>query len=312
MNILLDYFFPVTAIEPTAQAATGFLKQVLVLVKPKSGVTGGTITLTTSQPGVAAITDNLDVAQLFAAGMTRVYVLAVDDLADVVTAFPGHESDFFTILVSSDFVAADVADLAVGTFTGVIGVSGTVTDAAFLEAQAAIKNRVAFHTTTANKAKNMFFAFGRLLSNASNWRNQQYIGMPFADDVDTLGEANNLFEDRVSFVLSDSQYGQRLGLFAAGGKAIVAPYIIRNLQIDMQSAGLTYVSGNQPAYTLKEASLMESQLQKVIQSYIERNLITAGTVGITLVDDNFVATGSINVAEPKALWRVEAEMLQTL
>jgi hypothetical protein len=44
MNILLDYFFPITSIEPTPQAATGFLKQALVVALAKSGRTEGVIT----------------------------------------------------------------------------------------------------------------------------------------------------------------------------------------------------------------------------------------------------------------------------
>jgi len=310
LNILLDYVMPVTAIEPAAAANTGFLKQVLAVVKPKSGVTPGTITLTTSQTAVAAITDNLDVQQLFAGGLSRVYVLAVAALDDIVTAMPGHESDFFTILISSDFVAADLADLDVGTFKGVIGFS--TTDDAVAAAQAIIPNRVGWHTTSGSKAKNMFYAFGKLLANQLSWRNQQYVVLPFADDVDTLGEADNLFDDRISFGLKDDEFGNRIGLFAAGGKAIVAPYITKNLTLDMQSAALTYISGNQPAYTPKEAALLESAMQKVIETYISADYITDGTVSVSLVEDNFVASASINMSEPKALWRVFAELRQTL
>lgn len=311
MKILLDYFMPVSAVTPTAQASTAFLKQVLAVVKPKEGVTPGTITLLTSASQATAITDNLDVAQLFAGGLNRVYLLAVADLDDVAAAMPQQAGGFFTILISSDFSKTDIPALDVGAdFAGVIGVSET--DDTFLAAQAAIENRVAFHTTVATKAKNMFFAFGKLLSNAAGWKNQQYITMPFADDVDTLGEANNLFDAKVSFVLSDDEFGQRLGLFAVGGKAIVAPYIIKNLQIDMQSDALTYVSGNQPAYTLKEAALLETVLQKRITQYVEREFIEAGTVEVGLFSSNFTATGAINVSEPNALWRVFAEMQQTL
>ena len=114
-----------------------------------------------------------------------------------------------------------------------VGVSSTDDD--FLADQAVIANRAAFHTTASNDAKNMFHAFGKLLSNPLSWLNQQYIQMPVADDVDTLGESNTLFDDKISFVISDDEFGERLALFAAGGKAIVGPYIKKNLQIDMQS-----------------------------------------------------------------------------
>lgn len=433
MNILLDYFFKITSISPTPQASTAFLKQVCVVAKPKTGQEGnvGEIFLCTSMAQVLARTDNQESQQLFDAGMSRVHVLLADDL-DLSAFLVGHESDFFTILISSDFDKDDViptqasgtitvtnfanlisdtddvvtiegtaltaqagaatpgtgtfqadgsndataASLAAqinahpalsplvvatvvgavvtvqaknagsggnqidvaytdndtnvgitlaglsggklsggdglyqGAFRGVIGISSD--DDAFLADQAAIENRCAFHVDPVNGAKNMFFAFGEMLSNSLAWRNQQYITTPFADDVNNGGAAEVLFEDRISFVISDSQYGNRLAMFCAGGKAIVAPYVKRNLEIDMQSKALSYVSGNQPAYTKTHASLLEDELQKVIDLYIERQDLTKGVVEIKLEQEDFVASGYINVAEPKALWRIFAEMRSTL
>lgn len=201
--------------------------------------------------------------------------------------------------------------IALGQFDGVVGVS--TQDADVAAAQAIIGKRSAFFTAVANKAKNMFFAFGSILSNPINWLNQQYIEMPFNDAIDELGEAESLFDDKVSFVLNDSEFGNRLALFAAGGKAIVAPYILKNLCVDLQSAGVTWISGNMPQYTLKEAALLENRLQEdVINQYITLTWISAGTVAITLVEDDFIANGNINIAEPKAMWRVQSELSQTL
>lgn len=424
-KILLDYVFPVTAITPTPQASTSFLKQVCVVAKPKSGQEGnvGNVYPCTNMTQVAARTDNTNSQQLFNAGMSKVFILLADDL-DLATALSTHLSEFYTLLISDDFidddvsvgivtaevaaslkiqdilytaatagvagnsitvtytddgtagaetvdvstndievhmeagvstaqqiadaieasvpatalvtVSVDVGDesdvqadavldnleggvdevtggggLDAGEFNGVIGVS--TQDASFAGDQAVIENRVGFISNVTNKAKNMFFAFGSLLSNPSNWLNQQYISMPYNDDVDELGEANSYFDDKVSFVLNDDEFANRLALFATGGKAIVAPYIIKNLMIDLQSAALTWISGNQPQYTIKEASLLETRLQQdVIDSYIARQWISDGTVAITLVNDNFVANGAIDVSEPKALWRVFSELRQTL
>lgn len=431
MNILLDYFFPIAAISPTPQASTAFLKQVCIVVAPKIGVTPGELHLATSMSQVAALTDNVEAQQLFDAGMSRVYVLPMDDL-DLAEALEGHESDFFTVLISSDFSDADVlasqaqgvftvssyANLVSGTpdtvsvggvaftaqagavtpgeakfqaatsnnataaslaaqinahatvkllveasvvgavvtvkaknagsagndiaaaytdndtnvggawtglsagklsggdglfpgaFTGVIGISSQDDD--FLADQAAIENRVPFHTSGSNGAKNLFFGIGKLLANALNWTNQQYITMPFADDVDTLGEANNLFDQKISFVISDSEFGNRLALLSAGGKAITAPYIKKNLMIDLQSRAMSYVSGNQPAYTKTQAALLEDELQKVGDSYVARQWTEDVTVEIRLEQANFVASGYINMAEPTALWRIFGEIRQTL
>lgn len=199
----------------------------------------------------------------------------------------------------------------VGQFKGVIGISSD--DVTALADYAATQNWVGFFGNSTNKAKNMFYAFGSLLSNFSNWLNQQYIPMPFNDDIDDLGEANSMFDDKISFVLNDAEFGNRLALFATGGKAIVAPYIVKNLMVDLQSRALQWISGNQPQYTKKEAALLETALQEdVVNSYITRLWIEAGTVEIELLDDNFVASGAINISEPKALWRVFSELRQTL
>lgn len=435
MKILLDYVFPITVITPTPEASTAFLKQICVVAKPKSGQEGnvGTMFECTTMTQVAARTDNTNAQQLFNAGMTKVFILLMDDL-DLEDAMEANAGEFYTVLISSDFddddmtsaqaegtvtvssyanlvsgtddvitiggtaftaqagaatlgdptfqaatsnnataaslaaqinAHATIGDLVVatalsavvtikakeagpagnditltytdndtnvgatlgglsggklsggagilpGVFEGVIGVSSD--DSEFLGDQAVIENRCAFYGSTTNGAKNMFYAFGKLLSNRSNWLNQQYISMPFSDDVETLGDAETFFDDKVSFVIQDDEFGNRLGLFAAGSKAIVAPYILKNLRVDLQSRALSWISGNQPQYTLKEAALLETRLQEdVINAlYIALNLITAGTVAITLVESNFVANGAINVAEPKALWRVFSEMRQTL
>lgn len=410
MNILLDYFFPIVAITPTPQASTAFLKQVCIVVKPKGGVDPLEITLCTTMSQVSALTDNLEAQQLFNAGMSRVYVLTADDL-DLADVLAESGSDFYTLLISSDFDDADIeATLAsrtvngdliftakeggvqgneisitlaaggtagaevvtvvgkaisismattvstanqikaamdaspaasalvttsivpgegaaaqaaaalallengdgmfLGTFKGVVGVSSA--DDEFLAEQAAVEKRSAFHTDVTNKAKNMFYAFGKLLSNPLSWLNQQYITMPLADDVDVLGEATNLFDSKISFVISDSEFGNRLGLFAAGGKAIVAPYITKNLEIDIQSRALSYISGNQPGYTRTQAALLEDELQKVITTYVDRQYIEEGVVEVKLEQQNFVASGYINISEPNALWRIFGEIRQTL
>lgn len=309
MNILLDYFFPITAISPTPAASTAYLKQVCIIVTPKAAVPTGIATLCTSMVQVAALTDNTEAQQLFNAGMSRVYVMPADDL-DLADALVDYGSDFFTVLISSDFVDADVTAADFGTFKGVVGVSSD--SDVFLAVQSVIENRAAFHTTTTNKAKNLFYAFGKLLSNSLNWTNQQYITMPVADDVATLGAANALFDDKISFVINDTEFGKRLGLFAAGSKAIVAPYITRNLEIDLQSRALSYISGNQPGYTKTQAALLEDELQKVVTGFIDRQWIEAGTVEVKLEQENFVASGYINISEPKALWRIFGEIRQTL
>jgi hypothetical protein len=311
MKFLLDYFFPITTIEPTPEASTAYLKNVLAICKPKLGATEDTPTLCTSKTDVDAFTtDNAEIDELFDGGMSRVWVMASDDLEGVGTDIADYISEFFTILITSDFNDTEIDALAKGEFEGVIGAAST--NDTKNATRAAIENYCAFHTDSTVKSKNMFYAFGKFLSQASGWRNQQYITLPYADDVDTLGEAETLFDDKISFVGNDSEFGKRLLLFAAGGKAIAAPYIKANIRIDMQSAALQYVSGNQPPYTAKHAALIEDELQKVIQGYIDDDEITAGTVEVELGDEAFTAEADINIAEPSALWRISGTMRSTL
>ncbi len=200
----------------------------------------------------------------------------------------------------------------IGEFDGVVGMSFPDSDDA--QEFGTGENRCAFFTSETNGGKNMFYAFGKLLSNLVNWGNQQYISMPASDDVDTLGDANSLFDDKVCFVIHDEEFGNRLALFTAGGKAIAAPYIGKNLRVDLQSRTVSWIAANQPTYSLKNAALLEQRLQDDIINvrYINTQWIDAGVISVTLLDDNFVATGAIDIAEPKALWRMFGEMRSTL
>lgn len=440
-KILLDYFFKIIAINPTPAASTAFLKQVCVVVAPKVGVTPGVLVQCTTNAQIAAVTDNIEARELLNAGMSKVYLLPMDNL-DLADAMEEYANTFFTVLISSDFDEADVeasqasgiftvssyanlltttpdvvtimgvaltaqsgaatpgsatfqaatsnnataASLAaqinahatlaakviatvenavvtvkaiaadfsgnditatytdngggniggawtglsggklaggdglfLGTFDGVTGLASDDED--FCADQNAIENRCCFFMKTSTGAKNMMYAFGKLLSNPSDWTNQQYVTMPYDDEVATLGDAEALFDaNKTSFVISDDEFGKRLALFAAGGKAIVAPYILRNLEIDLQSKGLQYVSANQPGYTHTQAALIQDELQKVIDGdgieggnsgYVGRGWITEGSVSITLEQDNFVASGNINVPTPRAMWRINGTIRQS-
>lgn len=430
-KILLDYVFSISVITPTPAASTAFLKQACVVVKPKDGgVTTGEVSMLTAASQASAYAGAqavAEIAQLFDAGMSRVYILPMDDL-DLSDVMEARGSDFYTLLISSDFSEAEIeagtqvlepavkaqvkvgdilwrakeggtdgnsltieyqdalekndgsatvvsvtdgailidiedgvtdADtivaavleseeasalvegivdvddgakpqnvtdgaqplaggldavtdngdgLDIGPFKGVVGLSSD--DDEFLEDQAKLENRCAFK---GSDAKNLFHAFGKLLSNSLNWTNQQYISLPVAEGAETLGDANYLFDERISFAIKDDEFATRLGLFAAGGKAIIAPYVLKNLMIDLQSRSLQYISANQPQYTLTEATLLESDLQQeVIDRYVDRGWIESGSVAVTLQQQNFVASGEIQVPEPKALWRVFSELRHTI
>lgn len=307
MQVLLDYFFNITSIVPTSAASTAFLKQVCVVANPNAGGTEGDITLCTTTAEVAAVTDNTEINELFSAGLARVYVLQASSL-DLDAILDANQNLFYTLLISSDFGDTDVDGADFGTYEGVIGHASN--DNAWLKAFAATEKRCAFYRN-GEGAKNMIYAFGKLLANQLSWANQQYVTMPYDSEVTTTGAAQTFFDDRVSFVITDGQYGKRLAFFAAGGKAIVAPYITKNLEIDLQSRGLTYISGNQPDYSIKHATLLEEELNQVVRDYVDRGWIEGGIAEVKLEEANFIASCYINTTEPKGLWRVNGQSKQT-
>jgi hypothetical protein len=196
----------------------------------------------------------------------------------------------------------------VGTWAGIIGISSD--DMTFLEAQALMTNRTAFFGNSTNKAKNMFYAFGKLLSNL-NWANQQYIEMPFNDGIDSISEAEDLFDGKISFVINSTEYGNKLSLFANNSKAIIAPYIFEYFQLSLQGWGVNYIALNQPKYTLREASLLQDYLEeKAEERFVASEMVEEISIKISLVEDNFMANGDIIIAEPKALWRVNSVLQQ--
>lgn len=201
------------------------------------------------------------------------------------------------------------AGILVGSWNGVIGVSESDLD--FIEDQAVITKRTAFFGSDTNGAKSMFYAFGLLLA-SRDWTNQQYAEMPVNDEIDTISEAENLYDLRASFVLSSEQYSNRLAFFTNNRKAIVAPYISELFQISMQGWGVAYIQANQPAYTIREASLLQDELEeKAKKAFVDTGMIESLSVKISLVNSNFTANGDLEIKEPKALWRVNAVLTET-
>lgn len=250
---------------------------------------------------IATVVDNVITVKAKEGGSAGNLITAV------YTNNGGTAGGAWTGLVSGKLSGGD--GLFLGTWNGVVGVSSD--DVAFLEAQAVISKRTAFFGSSTNGAKSMFFAFGKLLSSAT-WKNQQYVEMPVNDGIDTIAEALNLYNSRISFVLNSIQYGNRLALFTNNRKAIVAPYLSELFQIMMQGWGVGYIALNQPSYTILQASLLEDYLAgEADKTFVQTNLIESVSVQISLVENNFTASGSLQIAEPKALWRVNSVLTET-
>jgi len=250
---------------------------------------------------IATVVDNVITVKAKNSGSSGNLITAI------YTNAGGTAGGAWSGLVSGKLAGGD--GLFVGTWNGVIGVSSD--NLAFLEAQAVITKRTAFFGSTTNGAKSMFYAFGKLLAGAT-WRNQQYVEMPVNDGIDTIAEAMNLYDSKISFVLNSIQYGNRLALFTNNRKAIVAPYLSELFQVMMQGWGVGYIALNQPAYTILQASLLEDYLAgEADKTFVQTNLIENISVQITLVENNFTASGNLQIAEPKALWRVNSLLTET-
>lgn len=304
-DVLLEYVMKVDAYAPTPSASTAYIRKVLCVVKPLPEGATGTITECTTKAEIQALT-TANCHVLLEAGLPSVYVLPMNDLnlADILEA---TNKKFFTILVDGAFTNEEMNELDDGDFGGVIGWS--------VENREQAKNwgygnsNVGFYDLDVNGSQNMYYAFGKLLS-ANNWKNQQYIEMPFGSGISSINQAELMFEDSISFVLTSEEYKNRLALFASNRRAIVAPYVYEELTLKLQSKALQYISLNQPNYTESEASLLEDALQGVVDGYVEQGILTHGKVVVSLTDEQFVAQASINIPEPKALWRIKATMKQ--
>lgn len=304
-DVLLEYVMKVDAYAPTPSASTAYIRKVLCIVKPLPEGATGTITECTTKAEVQALT-NANCHVLLEAGLPSVYVLPMNDLniADIVEA---DNKKFFTILVDGAFTNEDLNGFDAGDFAGVVG--WTVENREQAKSWGYGNSNVGFYDLDVNGSKNMYYAFGKLLS-ANNWKNQQYIEMPYGSGISSIKQAELMFEDSISFVLTSEEYKNRLALFASNRRAIVAPYVYEELTLKLQSKALQYISLNQPNYTEAEASLLEDALQGVVDGYVEQGILTHGKVVVSLTDEQFVAQASINIPEPKALWRIRATMKQ--
>lgn len=306
-DVLMEYVMKVDAYAPTPSASTAYIRKVLAVVKPLDGeaVTTGTIVECTTKAEVEALTSS-KAYRLLEAGMNSIYVLPASslDIADIITE---SKKKFFTILIDNAFDDTELESLEVGNFAGVIGKSFNGRESA--KAFTIQKNNVGFYDLDVNASENMFHAFGKFLS-ANSFKNQQYIEMPLSSEVNTINQAELLFEDSISFVLSSEEFGNRLALFASNRRAIIAPYVFEELTLKLQSKALQYIALNEPNYTEAEASLLEDSLQTVIDSYIADGLLTSGNITVALTDENFVVKATITVPEPKAMWRIKATMRQ--
>lgn len=297
-------------------------------------------------------TNNRGVLQAFKGGLSAVRLLVTDTLSNADKIL--DDSDFFTFGISNDFTEEESSGFAPSVFNGVVySVASNKTNALKIsevnisERTAAIKkyrnasnkaaqsrssddiktlhlaaeelavlHRRCIFLDTAYNDEGAHYAFGRLLSSPF-WRDQQYTLAPNSSwaAATKLGHANDLFDKKISFYLFDAKYGTRLAFFGAGGESITEPYIDRYIQLDMQGAGLNYISANFPRKTASARIKIEDKLQDVIDKYSQKPyeyLDTASENEIKLFDSTemYYLAGLLNIRVAEPIWRIKVEVTQ--
>jgi len=256
-----------------------------------------------------------DIQAAFDGGLSRVYLALVEDGADLPALIAGTECDHFTVYGSLDFTPAELA-IAFATWEGVKG--WTTIDKVQGAIDAAQVNQCVFieNTLIAEDSRAYFgiFAFANLLS-SNSWRNQQYIPISptLGNPVELLGDAEALFDDRLSFYLTDEEQGTRLAFFVAGGKSITTPYITREIQVVMQTDMLNFLAANQPMNIETNRRLLTQIGNNVIADYLDDGLLDPDGVNaivITKSNEAFIVDGELETTEAEALWRVKIDALQ--
>lgn len=304
-DVLLNYVLKAQAIEPIAPVSRAYLHNVMVIVKLKQDAAAGVYECTTKAE-VQSYTDSMAYVMLDN-GMTKIYICAVEQYSAAQALLDASDYKYFTIITDPAFTDTPTA---INGFNGVSIWETTVENTAKEYAGIATANNTAFISASPATGENMYTATAILLSGLT-WRNHQYAAMPAAGATSDLGKAESYFENRLSFVLNSPEFGNRLAFFVNRGRAIIAPYIYEEFTLDLQGWALTYINLNQPDYNNVEAAKLQSYLlNKAAEKYIDTGLVTALTILIAADQDNFIMSGNIAIAEPKATWRIKATIQQ--
>lgn len=311
-DVLLDYVFTAQAREVIGPASRSYLHNVMVVAPALEGVEA-TVAHIADKSELAQYTTNAaGISELFNAGVSFIYLAVgntIQEAAAQVESAPSNWS-YFTVLIDPAFKSV-APNAELNDFTGVKGwTTNDDDDARNFDSNIFFNNTAFRELDSTTDGGNMYYAFGRLLSGAT-WRNLQYIAMPRPGATESLGIAELWFQNRHSFVLQSEEFGSRLAFFVNRGRAITAPYLYEEIQLDLQSWSLTYINANMPDYTDVEAAKIEAYLQKKANTkYVDTGLVETIGVNVRADQDNFVMSGNVGISEPKATWRIKAEIIQ--
>lgn len=313
-NVVLDYAVAFNQVSALSAPSYGFLRQIAVVIPTEGTGAAGTITEVYTQEELNAIspTYGAEIGALFDAGLNRISLIVVDTIADLTALIDGLETDFYTLANSSAFLTADF--LTASATWGAVRAFSDIDKQTCVDHAKTSKTCAFFENEQTKSAYKMLFAFGSFLA-ATLWRNQQYI--PSASEsgaVKTVGEAESLYDDRVSFFVTGDSSGTRLGFFVAGGLSITTPYVAKELELSMQYEMTNYLTVNQPFNVeLSRASLARIGA-KQIKVYLDAGLLDAAeenAISITKSTEVFEVNGALTTAPAIALWRLKISAYQT-
>lgn len=266
---------------------------------------------------LATISDSPeDIVAAFDGGLASVFVIMAVDIADVPALILDKECDFFTIYATRDYTEVENLTALAG-WQGVKGLTYTIQ--ADAETAASEINTCAFFEDTLipldARAYFGIFSFAKLLS-SNSWRNQQYTPIAAANGapVQTLGQAESLFADRISFYLTDPEQGTRLAFFVAGGLSITDPYIDMEVQVVTQSEMLNFIAGTQPYNVETRRRQLEQIGNTILGAYTDAGLLDPDGVNECIIrtsNEAFIVNGTITTTNSEALWRVKLDAMES-
>ena len=284
---ILDYASPTSINTSTAQAPTGYLRNIIVVIKAIADDTA--ISTITSKPSVSI---DKCVDGLFDGGMNKVsYIKLIN--ADVSSLSLNDE--YFTILFSG-FSEVEIEDKDLGAFDGVIGYEIDDEDDG-------IEINTCKMYNTLKDGYTIGYIFGVALSSV-NWRNFQY--NPTNKDVyfvGDLGIANALYDNKISAFGKDDVVGIRLVSFFIGGESFSKPYVEKEIVINLQTNNINQLS-QELSYNLQDTGIVRSFNANYIQKfYVDTGLIEDFDYSVDLTtDNNFIS--DLDIKPVVAVWKI--------
>ena len=319
-SILRDYVVKFQVSTPIPSPSTDWVKKIGVVVKPKSdSVEEGEYFITTRSQ-MSQYTNLLTPTRILDAGSVSFYLIVVKELANIEKVY--HTGKYYTMLFSEDFTDQEVVQYksttGFGFYKGLFAKTfgrDKNKENPWLDTARAMSDFICYGTNLNSdnltyNYDNLYYALGSLLS-LDTLDNRQYIELPVTDNIVELGDAEDLFNKRISLSTSDIDYGHRLSGFFVGSQPIIAPYVDKLLQLDLQAAGITATNLYKPNMTASAVAKVRDYLyQKVITKYINPDIIPNITLSLDVNEEGWVAKGKIALSEIKTLWRYSIEIIK--